>query len=314
MFAALRNLFSRRSEHSTGQTLHLRRKERGDAGQVAASYDAAKTNELNSRYWRNADLLSADRANSADVRRTLRSRSRYEIHEAYGVGKGIVDTLANDTIGRGPRLQVLSQNAETNRSIEEEFKKWAQRVRRVARPTSLWPDAEGTGRCGFNVCFSSTHVELTSVVVRQTTSQTADDDPFRTIGLQLRPTSVAPERHEMDVLFVVVNSSPDHGVLPSDRPSLPGNARGRCALLSLRDPATQRGRATPRGVSPLLQPAAAQVREPGPPCVVGNVSGETSSCDPTASLADASGYYDNVDRAGVAFLQIRCYIRGSSPP
>ena len=55
---------------------------------------------------RDADGLSADAANSPEVRRTLRNRARYEVaNNSYA--RGIVLTLANDLIGTGPRLQML---------------------------------------------------------------------------------------------------------------------------------------------------------------------------------------------------------------
>jgi lambda family phage portal protein len=95
---------------------------------LKAAYDAAQTNEHNARYWRNADLLSADAANSAEVRRILRSRARYEALEANSFAKGIVLTLANDLIGRGPVLQMLSADAAANRRIEAAFEAWSKRV------------------------------------------------------------------------------------------------------------------------------------------------------------------------------------------
>jgi capsid protein len=74
-----------------------------------------------------ADGLSADSAASADVRRKLRERSRYEVaNNSYA--KGIVLTLANDCIGTGPRLQLLSDNDTLNREIETAFAQWANAV------------------------------------------------------------------------------------------------------------------------------------------------------------------------------------------
>jgi Protein of unknown function (DUF2924) len=73
-------------------------------------YDAATTTVDNVRHWAAADGLSASAANSPEVRRTLRNRSRYEIaNNSYA--RGISLTLANDCIGTGPRLQMLT--AET---------------------------------------------------------------------------------------------------------------------------------------------------------------------------------------------------------
>lgn len=94
---------------------------------LRARYDAATTTDENRRHWANADGLSANAANSPDVRRTLRNRSRYEVaNNSYA--KGIVLTLANDVIGTGPRLQMLTESTEANRTIEREFANWAQAV------------------------------------------------------------------------------------------------------------------------------------------------------------------------------------------
>ncbi|GAB6188141.1 phage portal protein [Thermopirellula anaerolimosa] len=90
-------------------------------------YDAAATTEDNRRHWANADGLSARAANSPEVRRILRNRARYEVaNNSYA--RGIVLTLAADTIGTGPRLQMLTANAEANRRIEQEFSRWAKAV------------------------------------------------------------------------------------------------------------------------------------------------------------------------------------------
>ena len=89
------------------------------------------TTDENRRHWANADGLSANAANSAEVRRTLRNRARYEVaNNSYA--SGIVLTLANDVIGTGPRLQMLTANAEANRQIERSF-------RRCGPRRSVWP-------------------------------------------------------------------------------------------------------------------------------------------------------------------------------
>jgi len=94
---------------------------------VRARYDAAQTTAENARHWAMADAMSADSAASADVRKKLRERARYEVaNNSYA--KGIVLTIANDCVGTGPRLQLLSDNAETNRRVEAAFAAWAEAV------------------------------------------------------------------------------------------------------------------------------------------------------------------------------------------
>ena len=94
---------------------------------VRAKFDSAQTTPDNRRHWANADGLSADAAANPDVRRILRNRARYEVaNNSYA--RGIVLTLANDVIGTGPRLQMLTDSAEVNQTIEREFIAWAKAV------------------------------------------------------------------------------------------------------------------------------------------------------------------------------------------
>ena len=94
---------------------------------LRAKFDSAQTNADNRRHWASADYLSADAAANPEVRRILRSRARYEVaNNSYA--RGIVLTLANDVIGTGPRLQMLSDSAEMDQAIEREFAAWAKAV------------------------------------------------------------------------------------------------------------------------------------------------------------------------------------------
>ncbi|MCY3024585.1 MAG: phage portal protein [Planctomycetota bacterium] len=94
---------------------------------LRARYDAALTSDNNRRHWANADGLSANAANSPGVRRVLRNRSRYEVaNNSYA--RGIVLTLANDCVGTGPRLQMLSPDRVANSLVEREFWRWAVSV------------------------------------------------------------------------------------------------------------------------------------------------------------------------------------------
>jgi len=98
------------------------------AGVLRARYDAAVTTVENARHWQNADGLSANAAASHEVRRTLRNRARYEVaNNSYA--KGIVLTLANDCVGTGPRLQLLTEDPEINRVVEAAFAKWTREIR-----------------------------------------------------------------------------------------------------------------------------------------------------------------------------------------
>ena len=90
-------------------------------------YDAATTTVDNVRHWAAADGLSASAANSPEVRRTLRNRSRYEIaNNSYA--RGISLTLANDCVGTGPRLQMLTGDDWANHFVEQEFLAWTDAI------------------------------------------------------------------------------------------------------------------------------------------------------------------------------------------
>ena len=94
---------------------------------LRARYDSAVTNDANYRHWANADGLSANAAASSEVRRILRNRARHEVaNNSYA--RGIVLTLANDVIGTGPRLRLLTEDAEANSRVEREFTHWSKAI------------------------------------------------------------------------------------------------------------------------------------------------------------------------------------------
>ena len=100
---------------------------RGGRRLVVAKFDSAQTTADNRKHWANADGLSPNAAINPEVRRVLRNRARYEVaNNSYA--KGIVLTLANDTIGTGPRLQMLTGEAEANARIEDAFEQWSRAV------------------------------------------------------------------------------------------------------------------------------------------------------------------------------------------
>lgn len=91
---------------------------------VKARFDAASYSSENARHWAAADYLSADAEANESVRKTLRVRSRYEVaNNSYA--RGMLLTIANDTIGTGPRIQVLTERGEFNSRVESAFTQWA---------------------------------------------------------------------------------------------------------------------------------------------------------------------------------------------
>lgn len=118
--------------------------------ELRAKYDAARTTTDNTNHWANADSLSANAAATPGIRQRLRNRARYECHQSNSWAKGIVQSLANDTIGTGPRLRLaieprtmdrlgnVSPNALAGqirrlRMIEKLFAEWADEVGLAAK-------------------------------------------------------------------------------------------------------------------------------------------------------------------------------------
>ena len=89
---------------------------------ISASYDAARHTSENETLWRYVDGLSAAAANEPGVRKTIRERARYEIaNNSYA--DGIVETLANDTVG--PVVQLQLGDSDFAQGVERQFEKWA---------------------------------------------------------------------------------------------------------------------------------------------------------------------------------------------
>lgn len=98
--------------------------------EMRAKFDAAQTNDNNTRHWANADLLGPNSEIEPGIRRTLRSRSRYECaNNAYAAG--MIRTLANDTIGTGPAVQITDPRFKKEQAaeIENAFWDWCLAVR-----------------------------------------------------------------------------------------------------------------------------------------------------------------------------------------
>jgi lambda family phage portal protein len=95
-----------------------------------ASFDAARTGTQNRNHWSAADDLSANASADPEVRRKLRRRARYEVANNPSLN-GLVRTIANETIGTGPRLQLAlaPEHREAARAVEASFKAWCRAVR-----------------------------------------------------------------------------------------------------------------------------------------------------------------------------------------
>jgi len=96
---------------------------------VQSSYDASITNDQNRNHWGNTDSLSANAANSYEVRRTLRERSRYETENNSNL-TGLFETYICDVVGTCPRLQLSIPGASRAavRWVEQSFADWCDAI------------------------------------------------------------------------------------------------------------------------------------------------------------------------------------------
>ena len=94
---------------------------------IRAHFAAAESAAKDSDWWK-ADYLSADADASPGTRRVLRMRSRYECQN-NSYARGIIQYLANDIVGNGPRLHYASTDDRLNSRIERDFTAWAETVR-----------------------------------------------------------------------------------------------------------------------------------------------------------------------------------------
>lgn len=131
--------------------------------QVVAKFDSASRSGENTKHWLNADSLSADAAANPETRKILRERSRYETSNncyAYGV----LETIADYTVGSGAKLQLLTENKELNAQIEQDFNDWAETIHladklRIARIAKC-RDGEVFIRIGTNLNLRNSDVKL----------------------------------------------------------------------------------------------------------------------------------------------------------
>ena len=103
---------------------------------VRGRFDAASREAEATRHWQGADFLSADAALTPEIRHIIISRARYEAAN-NGYCDGILKTLADDTIGTGPRLQLSLCENESDDVVVE----WENRLNRREARWRKWANA-----------------------------------------------------------------------------------------------------------------------------------------------------------------------------
>jgi lambda family phage portal protein len=118
-------------------------------------YDNARTGPENKNHWAAADALSPNAAANPLDRKKLRERARYEVAN-NSFAFGAANSVAEDAIGTGPRLQLILPEADTayltgstseERIAEQEQaeREREQAVRSVEDSFQQWADETGLG-------------------------------------------------------------------------------------------------------------------------------------------------------------------------
>ena len=109
---------------------------------LSAAYEAAPKASATDKHFANATAESARDANDPATRETLRARSRSEFRQNNSFGVGIIRTLENDIVGRGPSLQITDPRLtkEQKSAIERRHRAWS----RASRLTSCLQTAIGS--------------------------------------------------------------------------------------------------------------------------------------------------------------------------
>ena len=214
---------------------------------MRATYDAAETTDENYKHWSRADNLSPNVANNVGVRRTLRNRARYErANNPYC--KGLVSTIAADTIGTGPRLSLTIPGVSSTKiqQVEGTFANWCLATN-FADKLRVKCEAKIVDGDSVSLLFTNPRVEhpvkldVRTYEADQCTTPFLDSfDPLAVDGLRLDKYGNAIEYH-----LLKYRPSGMGGMIPWDydkidakailhwfRPDRPGQMRGVSEIAS----------------------------------------------------------------------------------
>lgn len=95
------------------------------------SYDIAQPSRFLDAHFADADGRDADALIEISLE-TARNKCRYEVRN-NSYAKGIIDTLANDIVGTGPRLQLKTADEAFNRVAEARWQAWIEQCDATGR-------------------------------------------------------------------------------------------------------------------------------------------------------------------------------------
>jgi capsid protein len=153
---------------------------------IEATYDASKTVTGNELHWANADHLDPKSSASYQVRRTLRSRSRYECIENNPYLKGVMLMVCNDFVGSGPNLQITDKRVPKNkrRDIEQKYHEWCRETKHRQKLWRLRMAKMVDGE-GFQIPYYSSRMDApvkTNFMVVETDRCTSPDKVPERVG------------------------------------------------------------------------------------------------------------------------------------
>lgn len=205
-------------------------------GSLVAKYDSAQTTDENRRHWINADGLSANSANDLATRKVLRNRARYEVSNNTHA-KNILLSIANFTIGTGPRLQMTTDDKALNRIVENEFTRWMLAIDLAAKLRTMrmakCEDGEAFALFTNRANASRVALDLKLIEADQVTALYGSSDPLNIDGVILDEYGIPVtyqvlKQHPGDALFTAqdVQTISAKFVLHYLRQDRPGQARG----------------------------------------------------------------------------------------
>jgi lambda family phage portal protein len=106
--------------------------------QLMGGYDAAAARGFDAATWAETDSDSADAAASPAKRQRIRDRCRHVVNN-WPIARGMANTLADDTVGTGPRLSVMVADDGDARGLTDDD------AARVEQAFAAWWNAAGMG-------------------------------------------------------------------------------------------------------------------------------------------------------------------------
>ena len=158
----------------------------------AVRYEIAQHTTENRNHWLGADALSPTASLSFNVRDLARRRARYEVGNS-SVMRGMIESLCEDVIGTGPRLQILTTDTDQRaaaRRLELLWKRWVSATKlneKLRCAYKAWK-VDGEAFLMFTNNRRSTHPVKLDVRVIESDQvehpQSFDESPLRHSGLE----------------------------------------------------------------------------------------------------------------------------------